>query len=84
MKNPFRHHQDHAPGDTLEAPHVPDSPAELFEEAAGHWKHMQRDVDPDCVRDPGSDLLASWELEGAAAEETLDTDSGRRRPPRTP
>jgi hypothetical protein len=83
MKNPFRHHhQQHAaPGDTLAAPRVPDTPAELFE---GHWKHLPQDVDHDCARDPGSDLHADWELEGAAAEETLDTDSERGKSPRKP
>jgi len=79
MKNPFRHHQ--APAGTLEAPRVPETPAELLGE---HWHHMQKDVDPDCVRDPGSDLLASWQLEGAAAEELLDSESDRKRPPRAP
>jgi len=81
MKNPFRHHH-RAHGDTLEAPRVPDTPAELFGE---HWRHMQKDVDPDCVRDPGSDLKASWELEGATAEEAPDSDvdsSDRKNPPR--
>ena len=77
MKNPFRHHQ--APGGTLEAPRVPDTPVELLGE---HWHHMQADVDPDCVRDPGSDLLASWQLEGAATEELLDSEADRKRPPR--
>jgi hypothetical protein len=30
------------------------------------WIRMQQDVDPDCARDPGSDLTADWELEAAA------------------
>lgn len=78
MKNPFRHHPPS--GDTIElVPGVPDTPAELLE---GHWKHLPQDVDHDCARDPGSDLRADWELEGAAAEETLDTDSDRGNPPR--
>jgi hypothetical protein len=77
MKNPFRHHQ--APGGTIEAPRVPDSPAELLGEP---WHHTQQDVDPDCARDPGSDLRADWELEGAATEELLDSESDRKRPPR--
>ncbi|HWG27620.1 hypothetical protein [Actinospica sp.] len=81
MKNPFRHQHHDAPGGTLEAPRVPDSPAELIE-GEGHWKHPRQDVDHDCARDPGSDLRADWELEGAAAEEVLDSDSGRRKPPR--
>ena len=78
MRNPFRHHQ--APGGTLEAPRMPDTPAELFGEE--RWRHMQQDVDPDCARDPGSDLRADWELEGAAAEDVLDSESDRKRPPR--
>jgi hypothetical protein len=77
MKNPFRHHQAH--GGTLEAPPVPDTPAELLGE---HWHHTQADVDPDCARDPGSDLRADWELEGAATEELLDAESDPKRPPR--
>ena len=79
MKNPFRHH--HVSGGTLEVPGVPDTPAELFQEP---WKHLPQDVDHDCARDPGSDLRADWELEGAAAEETLDTDSDRGKSPRKP
>jgi hypothetical protein len=83
MKNPFRHRQAH--GGTLDAPSVPDTPAELLGEE--HWHHMRPDVDPDCERDPGSDLTASWELEGAAAEEEfLETgrapDPDRKHPPR--
>lgn len=94
MKNPFRHHTQTT---TMQPPRVPDTPAELLDEAMppampdphsvrvpehpgelvddmhGHvWRHMQQDVDPDCARDPGSDLKASWELEGAAAEEAQD------------
>jgi hypothetical protein len=72
MKNPFRHHTH---GSTLEAPRVPDTPAELLEGGDEHaWHHMRNDVDPDCVRDPGSDLKASWDLEGSAAEEALERD----------
>ena len=77
MRNPFRHHQ--APGGTIEAPRVPDTPAELLGEP---WRHTQADVDHDCARDPGSDLRADWLLEGAAAEEVLDSESDRKRPPR--
>ena len=77
MKNPFRHQHHDAPGGTLEAPRVPDTPAELVEE---HWTHPRQDVDHDCSRDPGSDLRADWELEGAAAEELLDTDADRKKP----
>ena len=80
MKNPFRHQPHPAPGGTLEAPRVPDTPAELLGE---HWGHAQQHVDPDCARDPGSDLAVDWELEGAATEEVLDTYD-RKRPPRTP
>lgn len=78
MKNPFKHHREH--GDTLEVPHVPDTPAELLQ---GHWKHMQRDIDPDCARDPGSDLRADWEMEGAAAEGAVEPDPEEKKPPRT-
>lgn len=74
MKNPFRHHREH--GATIEAPHVPDTPAELLEER--HWAHPRRDVDHDCSRDPGSDLRADWEMEGAAADEALGTDPEER------
>ncbi|HET9173310.1 MAG TPA: hypothetical protein VFN97_28025 [Actinospica sp.] len=69
MKNPFSHRPHPASGGTL-----------LLEE---RWHHAQQDVDLDCGRDPGSDLKADWELEGAAAEEILDSASDRRnRPPR--
>lgn len=87
MKNPFRHHahdqaHPYAHGDTLQAPRVPDTPEELLKladsgNAEEHaWHRMRRDVDPDCVRDPGSDLKASWDLEGAAAEEELERELG--------
>jgi hypothetical protein len=63
MKNPFRHH---AHGDTTQhRENAHGTPAE-------DWQHMQQDVDPDCVRDPGSDLIASWNLEHSAAEEALE------------
>lgn len=88
MKNPLRHH---ARSTKVQAPKVPDTPAELLDDGIpmamadpgslrlpgrlGHpspnerehaWKHMQQDVDPDCARDPGSDLAADWDLEAAA------------------
>jgi hypothetical protein len=61
MKNPLRHH-DQVRAAVTERP---------------HWRHMQADVDPDCVRDPGSDLWASWDLEGAA-DDALRADEWRR------
>ena len=88
-KNPFRHHA-HS-GNTLEAPRTPEpatasAPASASATDPGSaasgahpWHHMQQDVDPDCVRDPGSDLMASWSLEHAAAEEALEQDQEQAR-----
>jgi hypothetical protein len=64
MKNPFKHHA-HGDTATRDRHDAPDATAE-------DWQHMQQDVDPDCVRDPGSDLIASWNLEHSAAEEALE------------
>ena len=67
MKNPFKHHTH---GTTLQHPQA------LGGSHEHTWRHMQQDVDPDCVRDPGSDLKASWDLEGAALDDDVpDTDA---------
>ena len=94
-KNPFRHHAHsgntlEAPRTpepaTASAPaSAPSSdPASATDpgsaaSGAHPWHHMQQDVDPDCVRDPGSDLMASWSLEHAAAEEALEQDRDQER-----
>lgn len=83
MRNPFRHHGHGGAVAEDERAQTPGTTsAEPPPEAAGapsthdphSWQHMQQDVDPDCVRDPGSDLVASWNLEHAAAEEALEAD----------
>jgi hypothetical protein len=68
MRNPLRHQGQQEP---VHAAVVENS----------HWHHMQANVDPDCVRDPGSDLWASWDLEGAA-DDALRADEWRRPRPR--
>jgi hypothetical protein len=80
MKNPLRHdthgtrdiHSTHDTHSTTvqrdrASLQVRDRAGDLSPNHADHaWKHMQQDVDPDCARDPGSDLVADWELEAAA------------------
>lgn len=89
MKLPFRHHSSPAtpsraaPSTGASSPSGASSSAALLDRpaspptgtAGAHpWHHMQQDVDPDCVRDPGSDLIASWDLESAAAEEAYEQE----------
>lgn len=81
MKLPFRHHSSpdassptRSTADASSAALL-DRPASPTGTAGAHpWHHMQQDVDPDCVRDPGSDLIASWDLESAAAEEEYEQE----------
>ena len=61
--------------------HVPERTGVPSRTDAAHaWNHMRPDVDPDCARDPGSDLAADGKLEKAAAEEAVEERQGEEEP----